>query len=254
MARRVIELIGRWCDEVGLEAWRRPDPARVAARFPDPDRALRPGADPAAIAAWEGRHGFGLPDSLRAWLLLSDGFFGPGPLIHPLSAIGPMVPFARVPGMVVQPESWFEVGNPSVQTICADLGYHSGGGALGDNPIFTSGDDESGSPPRLIASGFAPWFARVLSEGGREFWFDPGFVHLGDPWAEHRRHVPAPALVGRLKRLADRVSPMIRAGIDDRAIAARFAISPFDVEAIARHVQHAPPVGAVGRPAIDRRA
>ena len=49
-------------------------------------------------------------------------------MIHPLSAIGPMVPFARMPGLVIQPESWFELGNPNVETVCIDLGYRWPGG------------------------------------------------------------------------------------------------------------------------------
>ncbi len=237
MACRPAELVDRWCDLARIEPARRPDPAALAGAFRD---AFRPGAEPAEIAAWERRHGFELPAGLRHWLGLSDGLFADGPIIHPVSAIGPMVPFASVPGLVVQPESWFELGNPNVETVCLDLAYRWPGA---DCPVFTSGDDESGSAPRVIATGFDAWFLGVLAAGGREYWFAPGFRDLGDPWLAHLRHVPPPGLADRLVPLAERVSPLVRAGVDDRAIAARFGISPFDVEAIARHVQHARPAG-----------
>jgi hypothetical protein len=235
MACRLVDLADRWCDLVGVEARDRPDPSALAGAFPE---ACRPGLDPSELSAWELRHGYSLPEGLKRWLALSDGLFADGPLIHPLSAIGPMIPFARVPGLVVEPESWFELGNPNVETVCLDLAYRWPGG---DFPVFTSGDDERGSAPRVIAPGFDAWLLRVLGSGGREYWFDRGFADLGDPWRAHLRNVPAPGLSERLRPLADRVSPLVRAGVDDRAIAARFGISPFDVEAIVRHVQHAGP-------------
>jgi hypothetical protein len=236
MARRLVELIERWCDLAAIEPSRRPDPVAVSARFPADEVACRPGIDLSEINAWELRHGYSLPPGLRHWLVLSDGLFANGPLIHPLSAIGPMVPFAQVPGLLMQPESWFELGNPNLETVCLDLAYRWPNGGF---PVFTSGDDERGSPPRLIATDFDSWFLGVLRAGGREYWFEPGFSDLGDPWHAHRLHVPAPALTDRLRPLAESVSPLIRAGVDDRAIAARFGISPFDVEEIVRHVQHA---------------
>jgi hypothetical protein len=233
MPSRPIELVDRWYGLAEIEAARRSDPSPFAHCFPD---ACRPGASEAEIAFWEERHGFALPPGLRHWLALSDGLFADGPLIHPLASIGPMIPFARVPGLVVQPESWFELGNPNVETVCVDLAYRLPGGGC---PVFTSGDDATGSPPRLIARGFDDWLLAVVAASGREYWFDPGFADLGDPWAEHVLNVPAPALAERLQPFASRVTPLVRAGVDDRAIAARFGLSPFDVEAIARHVQHA---------------
>jgi hypothetical protein len=238
MGGRLVELVSRWCDLTGVEPARRPDASGFAARFPE---AYRPGVAAEEIAAWERRHGFELPRGLKDWLALSDGLFAQGPLIHPLSAIGPMVPFASVPGLVVQPESWFELGNPNVETVCLDLAYRWPGG---DFPVFTSGDDARGTAPRVIASGFDAWFLGVIASSGEESWFAPGFRDLGDPWLAHLRYVPAPALSDRLRSLAERVSPLVRAGVDDRAIAERFGISAFDVEAIVRHVQHARPAAA----------
>ncbi len=203
------------------------------AEGPDP---CRPPASARQVRDWERRYGFDLPHSLRSWLRLSDGLYKDGPLIHPLTAIGPMIPFARVPEMLVQPESWFELGNPGRETICIDLGYRWPGG---DCPIFTSGDDQSGSPSRLIAPSFSAWFVRLLAEGGREFWFDPDFAPMGDPWVEHRRRVPTPALPDRLRPLAPTVKPLMTGGADDRSIASSLGITRGDVEAIFRHLQHA---------------
>lgn len=233
-------LVGRWAEAVGLRPGLLPSPPALDAAFgesPGPG-PCRPPAEPRAIADWEARHGLRLPRGLRAWLLLSDGLFLGGPLVHPLSAIGPMIPFATMADLVVQPESWFELGNPNVETVCIDLAYAWPGG---DCPIFTSGDDATGSPPRIIAPSFEAWFLRLLHEGGREYWFDARFTPLGDPWSEHRRRVPAPALPARLEPLARRLRPLLSREADERAIASSLGISRGDVEAIFRHLQHASP-------------
>ncbi|MEA2632619.1 MAG: hypothetical protein QOE66_2838 [Chloroflexota bacterium] len=238
MGSQLNDRVGRWVASIGIDPRLAPTPATLAANFghgPDP---CRRGAAPDAIDAWERRHGFPLPGGLRAWLRLSDGFYLGGPLIHPLSAIGPMVPFARVPDLVVQPESWFELGNPNVETVCIDLAYRWPGG---DSPIFTSGDDQSQSHPRVIATSFEGWFLTLLHRGGREFWFEPGFAGLGDPWGAHRRYAPAPPLPDRLRSLAPHVLPYLRPGADDRAIATTLGISRGDVETIFRHLQHGAP-------------
>ena len=137
--------VQRWRRGAGTRSWadaeRRPNSRNGSWRHADP---CRPGIEARAINAWERRHGYRLPESLRAWLALSNGFYREAPLVHPLTAIGPMVPFASVPELVVQPESWFELGNPNVETVCIDLAYQWPGGG---NPIFTSGDDESGAVP-----------------------------------------------------------------------------------------------------------
>jgi hypothetical protein len=239
MPRRLLNLVEKWCDLVGIESSGRPTPSALTISFPWPAETCRAPADPSELVRWELRHGYRLPDGLKAWLSLSDGFFARGPLIHPLSAIGPMVPFATVPGLVVQPESWFELGNPNRETVCIDLGYRR---PEGGSPVFTSGDDERGTRPRIIAPSFDAWFLRLLVEGGREYWFEQASTDFGDPWLEHRLHVPPPKLSSKLATLADRLAPLILDGADDRVIAARFGISPFEVEAITRHVQHTRPV------------
>src|SRR4051794_38380719 len=205
------DLVGRWVASVGIDPALAPTPAALQEHFGPLSDPCRPGADPQQVEAWERRHGFRLPAGLRAWLRLSNGFYLNGPLIHPLSAIGPMVPFASVPDLLVQPESWFELGNPNVETVCIDLGYRWPGG---DFPIFTSGDDQSHSRPRVIASSFESWFLEVLNRGGQEYWFEPGFVDLGAPWLEHRRHTPTPPLPDRLRPLAAHVLPLMRPGAD----------------------------------------
>ena len=178
---RLAGALGDWAGSVGLaaaEARRlRAWSIRVAA---EGRPALRPGAAVEAIRAWERRHGHELPADLRAWLAISDGLYGPaGPLVHPLNAIGPMIPFACTPGLIVQPESWFELGNPGHETVCIDLGYRWPGG---DFPLFASGDDRDGRPPRLIAPSFRSWLLRLCREGGREYWRDRGFQAMGDPY------------------------------------------------------------------------
>lgn len=235
MGSPLNDLVRRWVASVGIDPTLAPTPADLDAHFGPFADPCRPGADPQQIRAWEQRHGFRLPAGLRNWLLLSNGFYLSGPLIHPLSAIGPMVPFARVPDLLVQPESWFELGNPNIETVCIDLAYTWPGG---DFPIFTSGDDESHSPPRVISSSFDGWFLEVLNRGGREYWFESGFTDLGDPWIEHRRHTPKPPLPDRLRPLAAHVLPLMRPGVDDRSIASSLGISRGDVETIFRHLQH----------------
>jgi len=235
MAAPLEELVKCWIAWGGIDDRLVPAPAALAKGFAAYPEACRPGAEPQAIADWEARHGHRLPAGLRAWLMLSNGLFGTGPLIHPISAIGPMIPFARVPELIVQPESWFELGNPNLQTICIDLAYRLPGGGC---PIFTSGDDASQSHPRIIARGFEEWFLELLRQGGREYWFDPGFVDFGDPWHAHRLHVANPPLSGRLGPFADRVAQLLSSGADERDIVTSLGISRADVELILRHLQH----------------
>lgn len=234
----LASVVRRWVENLKLDPTVLPRLSHLETIFQKEAVAepTRPPAHPQSIVAWEGRHGHQLPRGLRAWLALSDGLYRAGPLIHPLTAIGPMIPFATMNGLIIQPESWFELGNPSVETVCIDLAYQW---PNGDCPIFTSGDDETGSPPRIIASSFESWLLRLLQEGGREYWFDPDFTSLGDPWVEHRRRVPPPPLPARLKVFSERLSPHLSRDADERAIASAFGITRGDVEAIFRHIQHA---------------
>jgi hypothetical protein len=238
MISQLEELVKCWMVWGGIDTSLAPDRGILKSGFDSAAMPFRPGADPHAIAAWEHRHGFQLPAGLRAWLMLSNGLYHQGPLIHPITAIGPMVPFARVPDLIVQPESWFELGNPNVETICIDLAYRWPGGG---HPIFTSGDDLSQSPPRIIARSFEEWFLELLRQGGREYWFDPEFSDFGDPWTAHRRHLPPPPLPDRLRPFADRVRPLMEARAEERTIASSLGISPNDVEILLRHLQHTVP-------------
>ncbi|ODT98426.1 MAG: hypothetical protein ABS79_05890 [Planctomycetes bacterium SCN 63-9] len=238
MPNQLVELVRRWIEWGKVDAQSMPEIESIEAGFSGFGDPTRPGIDPRVIRSWEGRHGFNLPDGLRDWLALSNGLYRGSPIIHPISAIGPMVPFARVPGMIVQPESWFELGNPNVETVCIDLGYRWPGQG---HTIFTSGDDASGSPPRIIAKSFEEWFLELLAQGGREYWFAPGFVSLGDPWEAHRRHVPPPDLPERLMKLADRVRPLMKREVDERAIANELGISRTELELLFRYLQHRAP-------------
>ena len=238
MASPLSDRLSRWVKAAGIDARGLPSAAETSSAFESFPDACRPGIARREITSWERRHGYRLPPGLRAWLAISNGFYSmDGPLIHPLSAIGPMVPFASQPDVVVQPESWFELGNPNVQTICIDLAYPwpiPGGGP----PIFTSGDDQTRSRPRLIATSFESWFLEVVRRGGREYWFEPGFQNLGDPWEAHKRYAPAPPLPDRLRALAPFVLPLMHPGADDRFIATSLGISRNDLEALFRHLQH----------------
>jgi hypothetical protein len=227
--------VKRWMELGGLDPRRAPDQAALESAFRAQPEPCRPGASLREILAWERRHGYRLPAGVRSWLLLSNGLYLSGPLVHPIFAIGPMVPFARVPEMIVQPESWFELGNPNLQTICIDLAYRLPGGGY---PIFTSGDDGTRCPPRIIARSFEDWFLELLRQGAREYWFDPGFVDLGDPWQLHRRHVEHPPLRGWLRPFAARVTQLLRDGANELQIATSLGLSRDDVEVIFRHVQH----------------
>jgi hypothetical protein len=234
MDQALSELVKRWAEIRSIGAGSDSE-LRIGRGFKREPRPCRAGADPRAITAWELRHGYRLPAGLRAWLLLSNGLYLAGPLIHPISAIGPMIAFARVPDMIVQPESWFELGNPNQQTVCMDLAYRLPGGGC---PIFTSGDDLSRSSPRVIARRFDEWFVELLQNGGREYWFDPASADLGDPWQLHRRYAAEPVIPERLRALSDQVASLLCADRDELQIATALGLSRGEVELIFRHLQH----------------
>ncbi len=243
MARRLEQLVRQWADELGLARGRLPGHAvleQITTGNPSRSRGVtREGASDAELSSWEQRHGYGLPRGIRTWLRLSDGLYTiNGPTIHPLMSIGPMIPFAAMPEVVVQPESWYELGNPGIETVCVDLGYVWPGGGP---PIFTSGDDIRKSRPRIIAPSFEEWFLRMLHEAGRAYWLDPDFESLGDPWEEHRRRAPVPPLPERLEPLAERARKMMSPDADERRIAGQLGVSLRDVEALFRHLQHEAP-------------
>ncbi len=238
MVRSLADRVKLWCDAVKVALPLRPSFAQLDQTFAKVGQSCRPGANPARLRSWERRFGYSLPESLKAWLRLSDGFYVEGaPLIHPLSSLGPMVPFAQIPGLTMQPESWFELGNPNRETICIDLAYRW---PDGDFPLFASGDDEQQTPPRLIAPGFTAWFLKVLHRGGAEYWLDPDFAPLGDPWSEHCRLVPSPPLAESLRAYSPRVRELLGQGVDDGSIARQLGLSRVEIEAIVRHIQHTP--------------
>lgn len=237
MACQLGALVNCWMAWGGIDSSLAPDDEVLTAGFDQAD-VCRPSAAPGTIAAWENRHGFSLPTGLRAWMLLSNGLYRGGPLIHPITAIGPMVIFSRMNELLIQPESWFELGNPNIETVCVDLAYRWPGGG---HPIFVSGDDESGTSPRIIARSFEEWFLELLRQGGREYWLDPGSTDLGDPWAAHRRFTPQPELPGRLRRFLAEVRSLVSARVDEREIATRTGLGHDDLEVIIRHLQHVPP-------------
>jgi len=206
---------------------------RLESGFPSNGQSCRPGADPRAIADWEERHGYHLPHAFRRGSGSRTGSSA-APLYPPITAIGPMIPFARVPQMLVQPESWFELGNPSLQTICIDLAYRLPAGGF---PIFTSGDDESGIPLASLQEALKNGFWSCCG-GGPGILLEPGFRDFGDPWESHRRYVSQPALSSRLLSFADGVARLQSEGVDERKIAGSLGLSLAEVESIFRYLQH----------------
>jgi hypothetical protein len=212
MANPLGELVSCWIAWGGIDARIVPDPAAIAAGFP---RNLRPcprGAPLEAIIAWERRHGIPLPAGLRAWLRLSDGLFGSGPLIHPIAAIGPMNAFDRVPGMIAQPEGWLELGNPAGETICIDAGNRQREG----NAIFSCGERASACSARKIARSFEEWLLKLLGSGGRKYWFEPGFTGFDEEWQAHSMHASSPGPVRRLRPPVLRAGRLLGTGARDR--------------------------------------
>jgi hypothetical protein len=236
MSSPLDRLVDCWMAWGGIDPSLRPDPRALSDAFGP--RSVAPGASHSELAAWEHRHGFRLPPGLRAWLLLSDGLRRDAPLIHPISAIGPMILFGPMADLHIQPESWFELGNPNVETVCVDLAYRWPGGGC---PIFVSGDEESGTKPRIIARSFEEWFLALLAHGGREYWLDPDFENFGAPWDAHRRYTPQPGLPESLLAIADKVGSLVLAGVAEREIAAATGLEHDELEAIIRHIQHVPP-------------
>jgi hypothetical protein len=238
MASQLLELVHCWMAWGGIQESLAPSPQVIESGFAGAFEPCRPGAEPRVIAAWENRHSFRLPAGLRAWLMLSNGLYLHGPIVHPLSAIGPMVIFSRIHDLLVQPESWFELGNPNIETICIDLAYRWPGGGY---PVFTSGDEQSQTVPRIIARSFEEWFLELLRHGGSEYWFDPNFVDLGDPWQAHCRYTPQPELPDRLRPFTSRIMPLLRSRLEEREIANALGLTDDDVELLFRHLQHVGP-------------
>ena len=192
------EPVGRPGGPLGRVGRDRPRPGAVARRA---GGAFRPGERPVpsrgrpAPDRGVGEPAWLSPDRGAARLAACSptGSTRDGPMIHPLSAIGPMVPFARVPELLVQPESWFELGNPNVETVCIDLAYRW---PKGDCPIFTSGDDRARSRPRVIATSFEEWFLRVLHHGGRRVLVRARVLRPGRPLERASPSHARPAAAG----------------------------------------------------------
>ncbi len=237
MATSIVDAIHRWAQVCELPVERFPSARQLFESFGTAGEALRPPVAPQELRAWERRHDVVLPTTLRAWLLISNGFYHGLPLIHPVEAIGPMVLFGELPGFWVQPESWFEIGNPNIETVGVDLAYRWPAWQ-GDSPIITSGDRNTLTAPRVIARGFASWFVQLLEHGGREFWREPGFQALGDAWVEHRLHVPRPSLPEHLLGAAVVVEQMMADHADERKAAKSLDLDIFEVEQILRYLQH----------------
>ena len=218
MGSPLNDLVGRWVASVGID----PELAPTAGRAGDAGSAAGrtlPARRPTRARSTPGSAGTASrsPRALRAWLLLSDGFYLRRPADPPALGDrpdGPVRAGARPGGPA---RELVRAGQPRTSRPSASTWPTAGPG--GDCPIFTSGDDQSRSPPRMIATELRGWFLELLHQGGREYWFDPGFADLGDPWVEHRAPHPRPPLPDRLRPLAPQVLALMRPGADDRSIA-----------------------------------
>ena len=195
---------------------------RWRAGFPRTVQSCRPGADPRSIADWEERHGYQLPHGLQAWLRLSNGLFGGGPL-HPSDhgdrPDDPVRPRARddraARELVRAGQS--RTSRPSASTwptACRAAAIRS------SLPATTNRAARRGSSPGASRSGSSS----CCGSEGREYWFDPGFRDFGDPWQSHRRHVAQPPLARPAAVFADRVAGLHAAGADERKIAASLGL------------------------------
>ena len=235
---KVSEAVMRWAQRLSLDPRQIPTPSALDRAFPNPGR---PGVSTHALDDWEDRFGVALPTPLRVWLELCDGFPGDGSLIHPLRGLGPMLPFARPPGVVLIPEGWIELGNPrsESETVCMDLEDRRAWEGPGhDCPVFVSGDDLRGLPARIIAPGFVPWFLRLLHEDGRESWSEPSFVDLGCPWRSHQERVAPPELPAPLRPWLEPVDVLLAEGRSLERIADQLHLLSDEVETLIRHLQH----------------
>ena len=167
-----------------------PTPAELDARFrglPDP---CRPGADPRASTPGSGGTGSPCPRACAPGCRSPTASTAGGPADPPALGDrpdGPVRPGARAGGparelvRAGQPERRDRLHRPRLPLAAAATARSS--------PRATT----SAEPPpadRRRASRLVP---RLLREGGREYWFDPGFRRPGRPLAERTAPRPGPA-------------------------------------------------------------
>ena len=129
--------------------------------------------------------------------MLSNGLYRSGPLIHPISAIGPMIPFARVPehdrparelvraGQSQPPDRLHRPGLSAARRRAPDL--HLGRRLARAVP--------RGSSRGASRSGSSSCCARAGASTGST----PISKTTGAPWPSHRRHAPGPHLSDSLR-------------------------------------------------------
>ena len=236
MASRLVSLVERWCDLAGSRPIGGPTRRSSLARFPDAGEALpagrlapRPSRPGSVVTATPCPRPQGLARRSRTGSSRAAPL-DPSPLgDRPDGAVREGARAAGPAGKLVRAgQSERRDGLPRPRLLAGRP----------SSPRATKGER---ARPRLIAHDFDAWFLALLGSGGREYWFDPGFVDLGDPWEAHRANVPAPVARGSAPAVRAGVLPMVLDGVDDRAIAARFGLCRFDVEAIIRHLQHGAP-------------
>ncbi len=75
MASQLSDLVGRWIAWGGIDPACAPTAGGAGRRFGRRTATHAGRAPTRADRAWERRHGFRLPAGLRAWLMLSNGFY-----------------------------------------------------------------------------------------------------------------------------------------------------------------------------------
>ena len=140
------------------------------------------------------------------------------------------------PAWSIQPESWFELGNPNLETDLHRPRLSLAGRRL---PALHLGRRRTSKPPEADRPRVHRLVPAAPPPRGAEYWFDPGF----SPSA-----TPGSSTAGRSPRPPARSAPTARPQ-DPRAgrPGARRALDRLgpgdlraDVEAILRHLQHAP--------------
>lgn len=227
-----------------IDHWRQAVSANVASWI-DTDRddfevfelELGPPLGQAQLARWESTHGFRLPFGLKCWLAIADGLVVNGVRwIHPIRCVGPTVRFGPGGGLLQQPASWYEFGNPNDSPVNMDL-------------IFTADRDEEPAPIfvstaepeeayRVVARHFAEWFENVIAAGFQPYWTTAAPAEWVDPVALHYGRVSPPKLSPKLCRICKQVGDQLSDGADERVLMARHGLSRGELESLISAYQY----------------
>jgi hypothetical protein len=201
---------------------------QLAARSDQQTIRLASPASAIALRSWETSHGHFLPDSLKAWLMLSNGLVIDGfQWIHPLRSIGPTVRFSPSSRLLLQPSSWYEFGNPHEMPVNLDILQHKH-----DAPVFIVGDESHNDPPRILAKNFKDWFQTAIESNFSRFWQDTETYNLGDPVQLHYLRRQPVKLSPRLCKLCTIVGDELHKGTNEHHLMKSHQINRDELEVI----------------------